>query len=263
MTERDTAGGLTLHLGAFDGPMDVLLALAERQRIDLGLISIRALAEQFVAELERLADHVPLERRADWLVMAARLVQLRSRLLFPENTEAVESAAREAASAIRQIETLAEIRAAADWLQGRPQLGLEVFSRPPPEMPRASGYVVLMEACLAVLRGRDGQPSDAPVYQPRVPQLWRATDAIARIMALLPAHPDGSPIEAFLPAVPPGADREVRARGAVSGTFLAGLELAREGSLSLEQLSPYGTVTLRPTARPSRHEASKECLPII
>ena len=72
-----------LHLEGFDGPIDLLLELAERQRLDLGRISLVALVDQFVAGCAQLAPHVMIERRADWLVMATRLVLLRSRLLFP------------------------------------------------------------------------------------------------------------------------------------------------------------------------------------
>ena len=83
-----------LHLDGFDGPIDLLLDLAEHQRIDLGRVSIVDLAEQFVAALARLAAHVPIERRADWVVMASRLVLLRSRLLFPASPEEAAEAAR-------------------------------------------------------------------------------------------------------------------------------------------------------------------------
>ncbi|MCB8878573.1 hypothetical protein ASILVAE211_25615, partial [Acidisoma silvae] len=69
-----------LHLDGFDGPMDLLLDLVERQRIDLGRMSMLLLVEQFLAASEQLRDRVPIERRADWLVMATRLVLLRSRL---------------------------------------------------------------------------------------------------------------------------------------------------------------------------------------
>src|ERR1700712_3129501 len=76
-----------LHLEGFDGPMDLLLDLAERQLIDLGKMSILALAEQFAAVMERMTDLVALERRADWLVLATRLVVLRTKLLFPGSPE--------------------------------------------------------------------------------------------------------------------------------------------------------------------------------
>ena len=86
-----------LHLDGFDGPIDLLLDLAERQRLDLGRISLVAPVDQFVAACARLAPHVLIERRADWLVMATRLVLLRSRLLFPATPEAAAEAEREAA----------------------------------------------------------------------------------------------------------------------------------------------------------------------
>ena len=85
-----------LHLDGFDGPMDLLLDLAERQVVDLGKMSIVALAEQFAAALEALGGLVPIEQRADWVVLAARLVLLRARLLYPANPEAAADAEREA-----------------------------------------------------------------------------------------------------------------------------------------------------------------------
>ena len=101
-----------LHLDGFDGPMDLLLDLAERQKIDFGRMSVLALAEQFVAAMARCGDRVPIERRADWLVMATRLVLLRSRLLFPESPMAAEAAARDAMAELRRIDDLTEVRAA-------------------------------------------------------------------------------------------------------------------------------------------------------
>ena len=128
-----------LHLDGFDGPMDLLLDLAERQRIDWGRMSMLALAEQFVAALEKLRDRVAIERRADWLVMATRLVLLRSRLLFPESPAAAEAAQRDAAAELRRIDDLAEVRAAAAWLSDRPVLAQDVFARGAPD--RLGAYV--------------------------------------------------------------------------------------------------------------------------
>jgi segregation and condensation protein A len=130
-----------LHLEGFDGPMDLLLDLAERQRIDWGRMSILALAEQFVAALEQLADRVPIERRADWLVMATRLVLLRSRLLFPDSPVAAEAAQRDAAAELQQIDDLAEVRAVAAWLGDRAVLDQDVFARGAPD--RLGVYVEL------------------------------------------------------------------------------------------------------------------------
>src|ERR1700733_6036519 len=149
-----------LHLDGFDGPIDLLLDLAERQQLDLGRISIVDLVDQFVAASMRIAAHVSLERRADWLVMAAHLVLLRSRLLFPGSPEAAEDAQRDAARAVARLDALRFIRAAAAWLQARPQLGHDVFARPPPGRdPHVASYMALMEACLTVLRGPDAEPA--------------------------------------------------------------------------------------------------------
>ena len=236
-----------LHLDGFDGPMDLLLDLAQRQRIDLGRISVLALAEQFVAAMAGLADRVALQQRADWLVMAARLVHLRSRLLFPPSPAAAAEAARAAAAALQRIDALARMRLAASWLQARPQLGQDGFARPLPPRRRKAGYVALLEACLVALRGRAGQPPPAPLYRPAIPLLWRVADALARIRVLLAAQPEGGDLLSFLPAIAVDAiDRPLQARAAVASTFMASLELARARQLRLQQSDAFGVVTLHP-----------------
>ena len=136
--------------------MDVLLDLAERQRIDFGRMSKLEFAEQFVAAMARLADRVTLEQRADWLVLATRLVLLRSRLLFPDSPEAAAEAEQDAAAELRRLD---------DWRRcGPPGFGCSSgrslarrFSSASHGVPREGGYVALMEACLVVLRGREGR----------------------------------------------------------------------------------------------------------
>jgi segregation and condensation protein A len=224
-----------LHVDGFDGPIDLLLELAEQQRIDLGRVSIVDLAEQFVAALARLSAHVSIERRADWLVMASRLVLLRSRLLFPASPAAAAQAERDAAAALRRLAALAVCRAAAAWLQARPQ----------PVQPRDGGYVALLEACLAVLRGREGRPDTAPVYRPAIPALWRVPDALARLRTLLAAHPAGGLLQHFLPPlIPDEPDHRLASRAAMASTFVAGLELARTGTAHLAQHEAFGPIHL-------------------
>lgn len=237
-----------LHLDGFDGPMDVLLDLAERQRIDLGRMSVQALAEQFVVAMEQLADRVPLEQRADWLVLATRLVLLRSRLLFPASPEEEVSAERDAAAELRRLDDLALIRAAVLLLQRRPQIGVDVFVRPPRDaLRREGGYVALMEACLVVLEGRAGRPGEPePVYRLAIPNLWRVPDALARIRAALAEHPDGGALTSFLPPIAADDEqRPLRVRAAVASTFVAGLELTRVGVAQATQNEAFGNVQLR------------------
>jgi segregation and condensation protein A len=118
--------------------MDLLLDLAERQRIDLGRMSVLALAEQFVAAMERVPASVPIERRADWVVLATRLVLLRSRLLFPASPEAAEAAERDAARELHRLAEMGFVRAVVAWLEARRQLGRDVFARPHGRDPRVA-----------------------------------------------------------------------------------------------------------------------------
>jgi segregation and condensation protein A len=122
------------------------------------------------------------------------------------------------------------VRAAAAWLRAWPQFGTHVFGRTAATAPSREGsYVALMEACLVVLRGRGGRTEESPVYRPVAQDLWRVSDALARIRTVLAEHPEGGELSAFLPVISADvANRELRARAAVASTLLAGLELARE-----------------------------------
>ena len=242
-----------LHLDGFDGPMDLLLDLAERQRIDLGRISVVALVEQFVAAMDRLTTQVPVERRADWVVVATRLVLLRSQLMFPASPAAVAEAEQEAARAIARLDALRVVRAAAAWLQARPQLGHDVFARPRrgPD-PRVASYMALMEACLTVLRGREGLPdATASVYHPSIPELFRVPGALVRMRAKLAEIGGAEPFEVFLPQLPRTAtNRALLARSAVGSTFMAALELARGAELALDQDAAFQGIVVTPLAAP-------------
>ena len=243
-----------LHLEGFDGPMDLLLDLAERQRIDFGRMSIKALAEQFVAALARLASSVPLEKRADWVVVATRLVLLRSRLVFPQTQEAAVEAEREARRTLRDLAELAAARRLASWLQERPQLGVDVFGRGKPERRTLeSGYVALMEACLTVLRRDAPEERSAPTaYQPVVHQLWSLSDAIAHLRQLLADRPEGDELaNCLLQVFGPAELEALSTRKAVAVTLMAALELAKNGMASLEQSSAFGPIWLASQTRGS------------
>lgn len=239
-----------LHLEGFDGPIDLLLDLAERQRLDLGRISLVALVDQFVAACAQLAPHVLIERRADWLVMATRLVLLRSRLLFPVTPEAATEAEREATREVARLDALRVIRAAASWLQALPQLGHDVFARPPPGAdPQVASYMALMEACLTVLRGRDEVPAATSVCWPTMSELFRIPEALLRMRALAAAMTVPQPLEHFWPEVPKQKRGEpVVVRSAMASTFVAALELCREAVVGLGQEEDFGAITVSPRA---------------
>ncbi len=238
-----------LHLDGFDGPMDLLLDLAERQRIDLGRISIAQLARQFVTALEQLQRHVPLERRADWVIVATQLLLLRSRLLLPgESAEAAETAeaALDADREAERLEDMISTRRAVAWLEGRLQLGWDVFARPHGRNPRVASYMSLMEACLFVLRGPEGQAgAEEEVYRPAPMVFFRVDQAMARIRALVAGQGAEVTFEACLPAVAvDDQQRELKARSAVANSFIAALEMVRQEQLSAIQLGPWETIML-------------------
>src|SRR5580693_4747221 len=123
----------TVDLDGFEGPLDLLLELARRQRVDLARISILALAEQYLRFVEA-ARKLRLELAADYLVMAAWLAFLKSRLLLPEPAEADGPSAEEMATALaNRLRRLEAIRNVAQQLMDRPQLGHQVFQRGLPE----------------------------------------------------------------------------------------------------------------------------------
>jgi segregation and condensation protein A len=254
-----------LHLDGFDGPMDLLLDLAERQKIDLGRMSILTLAEQFVAALEQLADRVAIERRADWLVMATRLVLLRSRLLFPESPMAVEAAYRDAATELQRIDDLAEVRAAAAWLGERPVLGQDVFARGAPD--RVGAYVeaeaevdviAFLWASISLFEDDAEQSDTVARYRPAWTDLYSVAEARDRILRILGEGGDGEALSRFLPERPATADDAdppadpLRAYSVWATTFSASLELAKEGDIVLAQDEVFAPVHVgRRTAQPS------------
>ena len=243
-----------LHLDGFDGPMDLLLDLAERQRFDLGRISVLDLVEQFVTAMDGLAGRVTLDRRAEWLVLATRLVLLRSRLMLPASPAEAQDAGQEAAREEQRLDDRLRMRAAAAWLEARPQLGWDVFSRPPSRKAgRTETTMALMEACLVVLRGPGAsRPEAAPVYRPVLARLWRIEQAVARIRQMLAEDPEGGELAQFLPrlelAAGQGADQLRQARGALAGTFVACLALTRQGEVEAEQQALFETVRIRQAA---------------
>ena len=253
------AGTPELRLGAWEGPLDLLLELARARRADLAKLSILDLAGQFGAALEAAVARrrVPLSRLGDWLVMAAHLALLRSRLLLPaDSAEAVE-AGREAEALRRRLADREFVRRLADWLERRPRLGRDVFARGAAEeaestdrgaAPPVADTAALLRACLAALE----RPDRGGSYRPEPLPLWRVPDALARLRRMLPAMPEGAALERFLPGLAgDGAGRELQRKAALASTLLAGLELGREGSAALSQGEAFGPVRIAPPAPPA------------
>ena len=246
---RNAAGvaAPVLSVDGFEGPLDFLLDMARAQRINLARLSIVALVEGFAAALDAALDRpgaADLARWGDWLVMAANLTLLRSRLLLPADAPEAR-AARDEAEALRlALLGRAEMRAAADWLDGRVQLGRDVFARGRRERQagqRGGDVTELLRACLALLQ----VPAAADSYQLRVLPFWRVPDAMARIRAVMEASEEEVAVAALLPSIEADvAGRTLRCRAAVASTLVASLELCRDGLLEVRQTAPWTPITV-------------------
>lgn len=252
--EAASAAAPILMVDGFEGPLDWLLDLAKSRRIDLGRLSITDLVGSFEAALTRALDSADkgqllLARWGEWLVMAAELTLLRSRLLIPANAAEAQVAREDAERLRRTLLDRAETARAADWLDARPQVGREVFLRGQADAEgivrrgRTGDITALLRACLAALQ----LPAEAEaMYRVPGPPFWSVLDAVMRIRGLLPQVGEaGRPMQAFLPRIGADAvDRNRRCRTAVSATFVAGLELARDGAATLAQESVWHTIQI-------------------
>ncbi len=241
--EATQAVRLDLQLDGFEGPLDLLLELARAQKVDLARISILRLVEQFLAAVEG-ARRVRLELAADWLVMAAWLTWLKSRLLLPDDVPEAEEGLEAADVLAARLLALQGIRAAAAWLADRPALGRDVWARGEAEnltevdrSGLSADAASLMRAYLAAVRRGGGKRS----YRPGALPLWSVADALGRLAAMVGHVPDWSVLERFLPELAPDP---LARRAALASTLLAGLELARDGRLRIRQEQPFGPILL-------------------
>jgi segregation and condensation protein A len=243
------ADSLVVHLDGFDGPLDLLLELARGQKLDLAKISILSLVDQYLTVIEG-ARQIRLELAADWLVMAAWLTWLKSRLLLPAGSAALEEAELAAEVLASRLRDLQAIRAGAAWLAARPLLGYDVFARGAPEDMTETDRTRLVLDLPSLMRGflvamRRGAGTGS--YRPAVVTLWTIKDALARLAHLVGSLPDWTTLEKFLPDTASPLQR----RAALASTLVAGLEMARHGTLRLRQEEQFGPILLRRVEQPA------------
>jgi segregation and condensation protein A len=235
---------LMIDVEGFEGPLDLLLTLARQQKVDLAKISILALADQYLAFVEE-ARKLRLELAADYLVMAAWLAYLKSRLLLPEPPEPDGLSAEEMATALAQrLRRLEAIRTVAEQLLNRPQLGREVFSRGRPEpiadikRPEWSATLYDLLSAYAVQRQKQ-----ARAYV-RVPKrtVWSLAEAREALERLIGGAADWSRLDQYLLAymVEPSLKATV-----LASSFAATLELVREGRLEMHQHAAFAPLYVR------------------
>lgn len=246
--EPATDAPLIVDVDGFEGPLDLLLTLARQQKVDLTRISVLALAEQYLDFIERAA-HRQLELAADYLVMAAWLAYLKSRLLVPAPNEPEGESAADLASALAfRLRRLEAFRAAAAALVARPQLGRDVFARGAPEpvadVKRPEWSASVYDLLAAYARQRRKSALARVRFAPRaVWSLAQAREALERLVGR--SGEDWSRFDAFLAAY--ALEPAMRA-SALASSFAASLELAREGTLELHQTATFGPIFLRKRA---------------
>ena len=236
----------TVDLDGFEGPLDLLLELARRQRVDLARISILALAEQYLLFVEA-ARKLRLELAADYLVMAAWLAFLKSRLLLPTLSEPAELDAPALAEGLAQrLRALAAIRKAGEHLMSRPRLGRDFFTRGEPEAVETSGRISYNANLYDLLAAyaRQSQRHALARVRFKAREVWSLAEARQALARLVGVKADWTAFDSFL--LEACADSQMR-RSARASTFAASLELAREGKIEMRQERAFAPIWLRAT----------------
>lgn len=245
VAQRRAEEALIVDVDGYEGPLDLLLTLARVQKVDLMKISVLHLAEQYLAFIEQ-ARSLRIELAADYLVMAAWLAFLKSRLLLPPDPEAEGPSAEEMAAHLAfQLERLAAMRQAAAQLMGRDRLGISRFRRGSPETVAKkrrtewqAGLIDLMRA-YARLKTRD----EFRPYAFDRQDVFTMEQALDRLRGLIGYAGDWTDLSDFLPDG--WASGGARRRSATAATFAASLELARQGRIEIRQPGPFAPISFR------------------
>lgn len=244
----DDTDTLTIDIDGWEGPLDLLLALARTQKVDLRAISILSLVDQYLGYVEQ-ARAVKLEIAADYLVMAAWLAYLKSALLLPCDPE-VEPSPEELALRLQlRLERLNAMREAGARLVARDRLGRDVFRRGAPEGLRTVRKAVWQAEIydLIAAYGRVSARTRPVLHIVSRRPVMTLEAAIERVSRLVGERIDWTTIEAFLPAEASGEFR----KSALASSFVAALELARQGKVELRQKSPFSPLYLKAAHDPA------------
>jgi segregation and condensation protein A len=237
-------GSLALNIDGWEGPLDLLLALARNQKVDLREISILELVQEYLKYIAS-AQTLRLELAADYLVMAAWLTYLKSGLLLPRDPTIDPSPEELALRLQMRLERLNAMRESGSRLLARDRIGRDVFMRGAPEGLRVvkdrhwqAEYYDLIAAY-----SRVKVRSTPAIHIVRQRMVMTLEDALARVSLMLGEAIDWMDIRHFLP---PGAPPELR-KSALASSFLAMLELARQGKLELQQEDSFAPLKIKAT----------------
>ncbi len=245
-TEVDDADrALVIDVDGFEGPLDLLLTLARSQKVDLTRISILALAEQYLTYVEE-ARSLRLELAADYLVMAAWLAYLKSRLLLPQDSDGEEPTGEELAAELAfRLRRLEAMRDAASRLANRDRLGRDVFARADPEpveiVKRGEYTATLYDLLTAYATARQNVVR-ADAHLVRLREVWSLQDARDALTRMIGKIAEWTPMNVlFSPYLTAPAMR----RSVTASAFGASLEMVREGRLELRQTEHFQPLYVR------------------
>lgn len=250
IADTDATDQLLLNIDGYEGPIDVLLDMARTQKVDITQISILQLARQYLVFVER-AKALNLELAAEYLVMAAWLAYLKSRLLLPKNEEDDEPSAEEMAEALQfQLRRLESMQNAAEELSARPQLGQDVFTRGNPEGLSivtktrwdASLYD-LLKAYGDIKRRADDGHYDLPDFT--LMSTDEAVSRLSRMLGNLPRKGPNSVWATLFSFMPDKIKDKLYARSAMASTFTASLEMVKQGSMEIKQDGAFRPIYVR------------------
>ena len=243
---------LMVSVDGFEGPLDLLLTLARNQKVDIARISILKLADQYLEFVES-AKRMNLELAADYLVMAAWLAYLKSRLILPQAPSADgEPTADEMATRLRwRLQRLEAMRQSAARLMAGDRLGRDVFGRGAPEpvnVIKLRTYKDSLYDLLTAYATERVKRLGGKSYQPKHAPVLLIEEARARLERMLGRIADWSGLDRLIPFEWSGG---VRRRSALASTLLACLELARDGKIEIRQVAPFEPVYVRDRSQPT------------
>ncbi|WP_366656419.1 ScpA family protein [Fodinicurvata sp. EGI_FJ10296] len=248
---KDAAGELFVALESYEGPIDLLLDQARAQKVDMSKISVLALANQYLDFIEQ-AENLRIELAADYLVMAAWLAYLKSRLLLPaDETEDDEPSGEELAAAFtRRLQRLDAMRRAGEALMARRIVGRDWYASgrtPELQSVKTTAYdVSLYDLLKAYAEHRRPSEVIGETYRTRL-NLVSVDEAVRRFSHLLGVFPGWNRLEGFLPK---SLVDKLHSRSALASHFVAALELAKSGKVELRQNQPFAPIYVR--ASPDR-----------
>ena len=237
-------GELVVDLEGYEGPIDILLVLARQQKVDLIQISILQLAEQYLLFIEE-ARLLRLEIAADYLVMAAWLAYLKSRLLLPELDDKDEPSGPEMAEALAfQLRRLEAMQRAGDKIMELPQLGRDSFSRGAPEGVNLKRIPVYDLSFFDLLNAYAGQHNRgrAETLEIEAIEIHSVDDILDRFKKFFGKIPNWEKLETFLPK---NLRHGIIFKSAIAATFAAGLELVKAGKIELYQKKSFDQIYIR------------------